>query len=476
MSRVAGPFGQRNTPAEYNKNSTDRVGVGSQVGIFLAVVKANNDAKSFNRIQVFIPDFGGDPEHDGNWVTVNYASPMAGASSLYEQGENYSEYADTIKSYGMWTPTPPVDSWVLVGFAGGRIDEGFYLAQVFQRGTQISIPGLPRQKTYDGDNYPAAPKNKKDPDPDLKKYVTHKPLWEAVKKQGIEKDYLRGLSTSGAERESPSRVFGILTPEQQQFIIDDGDKDGNNMQMRLRTRNGTQILLDDSTGHIYLISKEGENWIEMSVDGQIHIYGSKDINIHSQKNINLRSDLDVNIEAGRAISLRSREKDITLHSGAAIHSTSVSDTHITSQASIYVNAAAGYYETAPVIHMNGPIATPATPTTDNTLTVNDIITSSICTVVPEHEPWRGHAGKFNSSFGSANVKQDPDPEQTPRQPTPEENPATGEIKEDTMQNIDDVNVSKEMQGCMKTDTGFTPAAVDAMGNQTGHVGFGTEYP
>jgi hypothetical protein len=476
MSKVAGPYGQFKTPSEYNKNATDRVGVSSQVGIFLGVVKANNDAKSFNRIRVFIPDFGGDPEEDANWVTVSYASPMAGSTSIFEQGENYPEYADTIKSYGMWVPTPVIDSWVLVGFASGRIDQGFYLAQVLQRGTQISIPGLPRQKTYDGENYPAAPKNKKDPDPDLKKYVTHKPLWNAVKKQGIEKDYLRGLSTSGAERETPSRVFGILTPEQQQFVIDDGDKDGNNMQMRLRTRNGTQLLLDDTTGHIYLISKNGENWVEMSVDGQIHIYGSRDINIHSQKNINLRADLDVNIEAGRAMNLRTREKDITLHSAANIHSTSTGNTHITSKQNIYMNATIGYYETAAVIHMNGPVAIPATPTTDNTLSVNDIITQSVCTVVPEHEPWRGHAGKFNSSSGSVNVNQDPAPDQEPRQPEPDENPATGEIKEDQMCRIDDVIVSKDMQGSMKTDTGFTPAATDVMGNQTGYVGFGTSYP
>jgi len=476
MSRVAGPYGQKRTPVEYNKNSTDRLGISSQVGIFMAVVKDNADSQYFNRIRVHVPDFGGDPEDDGNWLTVSCMSPMAGSTSIYEQGENYSEYSDTIKSYGMWIPTPAKDSWVIVGFASGRIDQGFYMGQVLQRGTQVSIPGIPRQKTYDGENYPAAPKNKKDSDPDLKKYVTHKPLWDAVKKQGLEKDYLRGLSTSGAERESPSRVFGILTPEQQQFVIDDGDKDGNNMQMRFRTKNGTQLLLDDSTGHIYLISKNGENWLELSVDGQVHIYGSNDINIHSQKNINLRSDLDVNIEAGRAISMRSRSSDITLHSGASIHSTSTSNTHITSQAAVYVNAAAGYYETAPVIHMNGPTATPATPSKDNSLPVNDVIKTSICTVVPEHEPWRGHAGKFNSSFGSANVKQDPAPGQTPRQPAPDENPAKDEMKEDTMCRLDDVRTSKEMQGSMKTDTGFTPAAVDPMGNQTGHVGFGTDYP
>ncbi len=475
MTRIANPYGATTTPQAYNPNASDSKGISSAVGVFAGMVKKVDDLQNFGRIKVYIPEFGGDPEKD--WTTVSYASPFGGATSLYEQGENVTEYADTIKSYGFWATPPNIDTWVLCAFPGGKTSAGYYFASIFQRGTQVSIPGLGRQKTHDGDDRPAAPKNKKDKDTDYKKYVTHKPLWDAVKKQGIEKDFTRGVSSSSVERESPSKVIGILTPGQQQFVMDDGDKDGNNRQIRLRTQNGTQLLLDDTSGHAYMITKNGDTWLELSNDGQVHIYGAKDINIHSEKNINLRADLDVNIEAGRAINVKAKSDNISLQTGKSIHTTAASDIHMTSSGNIYENAGTGHYETAPVIHMNGPVATPATAITVNSLPVNDIIKDSVCTTVPEHEPWKGHAGKIDTPAGTASSKADPAPDKEPRQPKEDENPATGEVKEDEEIEIDEAEVTDDMKGNIKTSSGFSPVAVDEMGNPTGpSIGFGSIAP
>lgn len=475
MTRVANPYGANKTPPAYNKNSTDSVGISSAVGVFAGMVKKVDDLQNFGRIKVYIPEFGGDPEKD--WVTVSYASPFGGATSIYEQGENVTEYDDTIKSYGFWATPPNIDTWVLVAFPGGKTSNGYYFASIFQRGTQVSIPGLGRHKTHDGDDRPAAPKNKKDKDSDYKKYVTHKPMWDAVKKQGIEKDFTRGVSSSSVERESPSKVIGLLTPGQQQFVMDDGDKDGNNRQIRLRTQNGTQLLLDDTSGHIYLITKSGDTWVELSNDGQVHIYGAKDINVHSEKNINLRADLDVNIEAGRGINIKAKGSDIKMETTTSIHQIADANVHVQGKQNIYNNAGTGYYETAGVIHMNGPTATPGTPVTVNTLPVNDVIKDSACTVVPEKEPWKGHAGKINTPAGTASSKADPAPDKEPRKPADDENPAKGEMVEDEEVDIDKAKVTDDMKGNIKTDSGFSPVAVDEMGNAAGpSVGFGSIAP
>lgn len=478
MTKVANPYGATTTPQAYNPNATDSKGVSSAVGVFTGMVKKVDDLQNFGRIKVYIPEFGGDPEKD--WTTVSYASPFGGATSIYEQGENVTEYADTIKSYGFWATPPNIDTWVLCAFPGGKTSGGYYFASIFQRGTQVSIPGLGRQKTHDGDDRPAAPKNKKDKDTDYKKYVTHKPLWEAVKRQGIEKDFTRGLSSSSVERESPSKVIGILTPGQQQFVMDDGDKDGNNRQIRLRTQNGTQLLLDDTSGHAYMITKDGNTWMELSNDGQIHIYGAKDINVHSEKNINLRAGLDINLEAGRNINMKSMgsgSSSMTWQSGGGLHLVAEKDVHIETKQSMHNKAGTAYYETAPVIHMNGPEAVAATPLTPGSLPVNDTIKESICTNVPEKEPWKGHAGKINTPPGTASSKADPAPDKEPRQPKEDENPETGDVKEDEEVDIDQAEVTDEMKGNIKTDSGFSPVAVDAMGNPTGpSIGFGSTAP
>ena len=69
----------------------------------------------------------------------------------------------------------------------------------------------------------------------------------------LENDNIRGLTDASARRESPSNVFGILTPDGNQFVMDDGEQ----QLIRLRTKSGAQILLDETNGNVYLINKKG---------------------------------------------------------------------------------------------------------------------------------------------------------------------------------------------------------------------------
>jgi hypothetical protein len=475
VTKVAGAYGQARTPSNYSNTATNSMGVASSTGVYIGIVKNNKDPQNMGRLQVWIPDMGGNPEDPNNWQSVAYASPFGGSTSIFDQGANVKEYSDTMKSYGLWFGSPDIDTHVLVTFAGGRLDKGYWFACLFQRGTQVSIPGIPAKNTYAGENVPAAPKNKKDDDPDLEKYVEHKPMHDALKKQGLEKDSLRGLTSSGATRESPSKVFGLLTPGQHQFVLDDGDKDGKNKQIRLRTTNGVQLLLDDTSGHVYIISKDGENWLELSNDGQVHIYGSKDINIRSEANINLRADKSVNIEAKENIQLKAG-KNIALEANENVSTNAAKDTLITSGDTSNISSVSGHYETAGVIHMNGPAAEQASVLELNTLPVNQSVKESICTTVPEHEPWAAHTGEINpTGAGNKQMKEDPAPEQQSRQPEEGEQGApvdTSKSEKAEEVPVEDAAASDKTIDMIKDENGFSPVATDDADGQS--AGFGSE--
>jgi hypothetical protein len=462
------PLGQKKVPQNYSGNTNNK-GIASSPGMYVGIVKKNDDPQNMGRLQVWIEEFGGDPDIESSWIGVSYASPFAGTTSIFEQGTNVKEYDDTIKSYGFWAVPPDVDARVLVAFAAGKLDKGYWFACLFQRGTQVSIPGIPAKNTWTGENKPAAPKNRKDSDPDLEKYVEHKPMSNALKQQGLSDDPIRGTTTSSATRESPSKVIGLLTPGQHQFVMDDGDKDGNSKLIRLRTTSGTQLLLDDTSGHVYIISKAGENWMELSADGRIHIYGSKDISIHTQENLNLYADKSINIEAGIDVNIKTGN-DIHLEAGSNVKTLAGQDTLITSGSTSNINSSIAHYETAGVIHMNGPTAASTEAFELNSLVVNQGVTTSICTTVPEHEPWFGHSGTINPvGTGNQQMQKDPNPKQTPRQPEAGEqgSPIAKQESVQTEVKVDEATTSEQAQAQIKENNKFTPVNHDDGQGQSG---------
>lgn len=469
---IAKPFGNAKVPQRYDENTSSK-GKATSSGVYVGVVKKNDDPQNMGRLKVYIKEFGGNPELESTWITVSYASPFAGSTSIYDQGSNVENYEDTMKSYGFWAVPPDLDAQVLVAFTAGKLQQGYWFACLYQRGTQVSVPGIPSKNTYGGANKPAAPKNKKDLNSDLEKYVEHKPMSNALKKQGLEKDIVRGLTSSSATRESPSKVLGILTPGQHQFVMDDGDASGNNKLIRLRTSNGTQLLLDDAGGHIYLITKDGQNWVELSNDGAIHIYGESDINIRSKNNINLYADNNINIEAGKSVCMKSGTGNMHFEVGGDLHSSVTGSTRLTSGENTNISSGIGHYETAGVIHMNGPDAELALAIKTYKLSINHGVKESICSVVPEHEPWNGHAGAINPvGPGNQQMQKDPAPGSTPRQPEDGEQGApinTDSVKQEEV-SIDDVVTSDSAIGAIKKSNGYSPVNTNDADGQSGGYG------
>jgi len=285
----------------------------------IGIVKDNRDDERMGRLKVWIRGSTA-PESDPNsWIWVNYCSPFAGATPTSELGGDYQNFDDTQTSYGIWATGPDIDNQVIVLFVDGDIRCGYAMGGIFHKNMNSMVPGIAAGSTFqennaefsdvDDPNIPAAEYNKLSLNPKISPY--YQPLAEGLLTQGLLGDPLRGAGSSSARRESPSQVAGWLTPQGNQFVMDDGTE---SQLIRLRTQSGTQILLSETDGSIYLISRDGNNWVSMNNDGYIDVYAAKDVSIRSEGNINLRANKDINIEAGGAINLKSQGTDgIKIH-------------------------------------------------------------------------------------------------------------------------------------------------------------------
>ena len=290
-----------NSPDKYNLELPGRGTL--QDKIYVGFVKNAVDAQSMGRLQVWIPELNGDPTDPSGWFIVNYCTPFGGATNVY-QNTNQNNYSGTQKSYGFWFVPPDINNEVVCAFINGDPGRGIWLGCLYQQNMNSMVPGIPGQDS--NATLPATEYNKNvnhtninNPDQPL-----YTPLSDALVKQGLDQDTLRGVSSSGARRISPAlSVNGILTPGGSQFVLDD---DPSNTFIRLRTQNGAQIIINDTSGFIYLNSVDGKNWISMDAGGKIDVYAYSDISIRSQGSLNLRADQDVNIEAGQNINIKAR--------------------------------------------------------------------------------------------------------------------------------------------------------------------------
>ena len=289
------------SPKEFSQQGQGRSTL--LTNIYVGFVKELDDKKRMGRLKVWIPELSGNPNDDSTWYTCSYASPFAGATNMFDN-TNGDQWEDTQRSYGFWFVPPDVENEVLVCFINGDPGRGVWFGCLYQQNMDNMVPGLPGNNGAVG--LPVAEYNKLKSDTvvDNPNRPVYGPLADQLAVQGLDKDEVRGISSSGARRGNPiNAVYGILTPGGTQLVMDDNP---DQRFIRLRTRNGAQILINDSIGNIYMNSRDGKNWVEMSAGGEIDIYAMNDISIRSQTNLNIRADLDVNIEAGRNINIKAR--------------------------------------------------------------------------------------------------------------------------------------------------------------------------
>lgn len=295
-------------------------------GIYLGeiIVRPKDDTNS-GRLTVWLPALGKDRDNPSNYVNAYWSSPFAGSTPGSKIGDNLAAYTETQKTYGFWAVPPDPGNWVLICFADGKSKFPFCIGCLFPDQMQNMVPGQTGGKTFGTDKkLPVAEINRNTENIDhgkgstrpLNPYIT-KPILD----QGLILDPLRGVSNSGARRESPSRVYGISTPGPEypnldtskmdgthrggghSFVMDDGDVLGNDRNIRIRTGGGNQILMDDTNGLIYVINAKGTAWIELGADGDIQIYSEKDINYRAMGNINMRAEKNINIDGNVAVNI-----------------------------------------------------------------------------------------------------------------------------------------------------------------------------
>ena len=312
-----------NKKSNNNPKTKQRVGSNRISGIYIGEVINTIDVSRTGRIKVFISTLSQEKNDKSGYFDAIWTSPFAGSTNPRKIGKEFKEPDQTISSYGMWMVPPDLGNQVLVAFGDGNTKFCFIISCLYPDMYANMVPGIPAGKNYQdlGKLLPTVEKNKKTADithNDTFRPVSHT-LSESIVKQGLVTDGVRGATSSGSRRESPSEVFGFLTPGTRKSDITKDDKDWNvrlsghqfvmddssdNKQIRIRSSEGNQILLDDNEGIIYLINKSGRAWVEMNSLGDIHIFGEGSINMRAKQNFNLRADHNINIEAGKDIHLR----------------------------------------------------------------------------------------------------------------------------------------------------------------------------
>lgn len=432
-----------------------RLGKLGSPGPFLAEVTNHLDPTYMGSLEVaIIKGLPNDVSTQADTYIVKYLSPFYGVTSARFEGTNASDFNDVQKSYGMWFVPPDVGTTVMVIFLDGDPNQGYWIGCVPDIFQNHMVPGIPSTRTlsitpeqkqkYGVDNLPSAEflKGIKHEvlDPEKQAKPVH-PFADRLLAQGLLKDTVRGVTSSGARREVPSMVFGISTPgpldsspnakkgkigyggdKLQQFpvsrlggttfVMDDGDVDGQNELVRIRTRTGHQILLHNSQDLIYIANSKGTSWIELTSNGKIDIYAQDSISVHTENDFNFRADRDINMEAGRNINIRTikgnmetnitgfynliiddyakiqikNDKDETIGQSlkinvgqdANLHAVSdlklttdsnfnvfsASSSNLTAGGTTNIKSGGDHIESASNIHMNGPAAAAATKASD----------------------------------------------------------------------------------------------------------------
>lgn len=305
----------RTTTADKNYNPIGRSK--RYDGMYIGYVKDNTDVQKMGRLKVWIPEFGSQEEDKTGWFTVAHSSPFAGATSPKLLGNNEKLNEATQTSYGFWAVPPDLDNQVIIMFANGDPSRGVCMGCLFQQFMNNMVPGIPGGSNYQfpSVNAPMAEYNKNTTAnvTDNTTRPANTTTAEGINAQGLIKDPIRGPTTASARREAPSSVIGLLSPGPanpdargkrlggSQFYMDDAP---GSEKIRIRTKSGAQLLLDETNGIVYAINKLGTSWMQMDAEGNFDVFSAADVSIRSQNDINFRADNDIVLEAGRNITIK----------------------------------------------------------------------------------------------------------------------------------------------------------------------------
>lgn len=197
-------------------------------GPYEAIVVNHLDTQYMGGLEVEIIRYtgaGGSPERSGQLMNVKYLSPFYGVTPTAGLQDN-DGYENTQKSYGMWMVPPDIGTRVLVIFAEGNANFGYWIGCIQDDYMNFMVPDgrASTQRTTEitpqnlkGAKLPVGEYNKKIEDgalidPTLFSKPYNKDFTSILEVQGLLFDEARGTTTTSARREIPSAVFGVNTP------------------------------------------------------------------------------------------------------------------------------------------------------------------------------------------------------------------------------------------------------------------------
>jgi len=452
----------------------DRGGSPTEFGPFIGRVTNNIDPTRQGRLQVYIEQFAGpNPDDPTLWRTVNYCPPFYGVTPKTGSSSGVGEYVPgNQQSYGMWFTPPDLGVNVLCFFVEGDPNQGYYVGCIPEQGINRMIPAIgavpntqaqtqnANQQTYfagasllpvtEINNAPTNTAINENPKFFDQPKPVHSYVAAVLFQQGLANDPLRGSIGSSSQRESPSNCYGISTPgraiyagglqddgasqqlDSQQpqdvkvigrrgghtFVMDDGDLEGNNNLVRIRTAKGHQITMSDDGNCFYICHANGQVWMEFGQEGTLDVFATNSINLRTQGTINLHADEDINLYAGGNFNVKSK-KNLNLQSDQDISLGSKKDFTVFSGAEVGVKATGtlslkskqGSWEAggtlslkSGLLHLNGGPAYPVKEVPGLTTYLNPDVefnnstgwqvsttgTESIVTRAPTHEPYPYH--------------------------------------------------------------------------------------
>jgi len=392
----------------------DRGGSAADMGPFTGRVINNVDPIRSGRLQVYIEQFGtGDGEDAETWRWVSYMPPFYGTTQPSTANTGPGSYPGNQQSYGMWFTPPDIGTRVMCFFVDGDPDQGYYIGCIPEPGVNRMIPAMgavPRDQYRVQNNTQAEyfanatqlpvteiNNNNEQISNDPKFYNQPKPVHSYQSaiffQQGLINDTERGPIGSSAQRESPSTVYGISTPGQPIYqggsdprsirrqletgelnpkdvqvigrqgghtlTMDDGDLEGANSLIRLRTAKGHQITMSDSGNFFYITHANGQTWIEFGGEGTIDVFSTNSVNIRTQGDINLHADRDVNMYAGRNFNVSSGQTTnigstavLNLASEGTLTAYGAASVGIRSEASVNLRSLSGGWRCLSALNIN----------------------------------------------------------------------------------------------------------------------------
>lgn len=295
-------------------------------------VVATNDPDEMGRVKVWLPSLDGETFTVENLPWAEYASPLAGFTVDYPAG-GYPVKNESHAAYGFWA-VPKIGATVFVFCLNADPQRRVYFASSIRLHRNRSLPTGrnvdpkgrkgPWGDAGDGEGNlnPIQPaydnlRAQFDDKLDESEAITRGAYERQVAQAQTEKTDAEGYSKNAVDPSYlDSQTYCFVSPGRHAWIMQD---DPRYARLRIKTAEGHQIIMDDANERIYVSTARGKTWVELDLDGHVHVFGAESISMRAGKDINMFAGRDVNIEADRAVHVKANGGDVRVNTARQLH-------------------------------------------------------------------------------------------------------------------------------------------------------------